>query len=191
MAYGNVTQVTTHAVAAQGRLVSQYVDKPNLLALIGIVGARVQAVENTLWDVLTLRSLASATGQQLDNIGKLVGLARGSVVGGEDDAVYRTWLRVQVLINASRGTAPDLLGIVLAAFPLVTVRAIDSGPASVVVRVVGAVSQPTALSAALQLAKAGGVKLLTEYFTVDPALAFTLDGTSAQALDAGLFSGAI
>ena len=193
MAYGSVVQDTAHVAEAQARLVSQYQGQSNFLGLVAVLAARAQLVENALWAVLTTRALSSASGQQLDNLGKVVGLARSSVPGGNVDAVYATWLRVQILVNASSGTAPNLIAIVQAVADVgATVQVMDSGTASVVVRV-GAValSQPSALAAALQLARAAGVHLVMEYLATDASASFVLDGTSVQALDFGLFAGAL
>jgi hypothetical protein len=186
-------QVTNHVPAAQARLLVEYQQSPNLQGLLAVFAGRTQLVENAIYAVLTQRSLATASGQQLDNIGKVVGLPRSRVAGGNVDALYAKWLQVQILINASAGNAPNLISIILAGGDAgVTAFVTDSGPMSCVARAFGvALSQPTALSGALQQARAAGVHLVMEYLASTQALAFTLDGTSAQALDAGAFAGAI
>ena len=190
---GYPAQITDHVAQAQARLIAQFITQPQMLKLVAALAGRAQVVENALYAVATQRALAAAIGQQLDGIGKIVGLPRTAVPGGSDDAVYRIWLRVQVRVNQSKGTAPDLISIVqIAADPGASIQVLDSGACGVRV-VVGGVSltQYVAISAALQAAKAAGVLLVTEYLATTSALSFTFDGTPAQALDAGLFAGSI
>ncbi len=186
-------QVTNHAAAAQARLLVQYQQSPNILGLIAWAAARSQVVENALYAILTQRALSSASGQQLDNLGKTIGLARSAVPGGNADAVYATWLRVQIIVNASAGTAPNLIAIVLAGPDAGTIpQVFDSGPESAIVRIGGVpISQPSALSVALQAAKAAGIHLVTEYLSVTPSTTFTWDGAAPQYWDAGYFANAL
>lgn len=186
-------QITNHVAAAQARLLVEYQQSPILQGLIGVFAARVQLIENALYAVMTQRALATASGQQLDNLGKIIGLPRSAVPGGNVDATYAIWLRVQILVNVSTGAAPNLIAICLADGDVGNIpQVLDSGPASCIVRVGGvATTQPSTLSAALQTARAAGIHLVTEYLATTSALSFTLDGTSAQALDNGLFAGAI
>ena len=187
-------QVTNHVAAAQARLLVEYQQSPNLQGLIGVFAARVQLIENALYAVMTQRALSTASGQQLDNLGKIIGLLRSSVPGGNVDAVYAIWLRVQILVNASTGSAPNLIAICLMDGDAGTApKVFDSGPASCIVRVTAAItSQPSALSAALQSARAAGIHLVTEYLsTGTPSTTYTYDGTPAQALDNGTFNNSI
>ena len=102
-------------------------------------------------------------------------------------------MRAQILVNASAGSAPNLIAIVLADGDLGAIQTVfDSGPMSCIVGIGGvATSNPVALSAALQQARAAGIHLVTSYLATTPALSFTYDGTSAQAFDAGLYAGAL
>lgn len=186
-------QVTNHVAAAQARFLVQYQQSPVLQGLIAAFVGRVQLIENALYAVMTQRSLSTAVGQQLDNLGKIIGLPRTAIPGGNADAVYAVWLRVQIVVNASAGTGPNLIAICLADGDAGNIpQVFDSGPASCIVRVGGvATSQPATLSAALQSARAAGIHLVTEYLTTTAALSFTFDGTPAQSLDNGLFAGAL
>lgn len=188
-----ITQITTHVADAQARTWEQYRKSPGVMGLIAVFAGRTQVVENALWAILSQRSLAVAVGQQLDNLGKVIGLARADVAGASDDAVYRSWLQAQILCNTSSGTVLDLAGICEAVCPAgTTIDIFNSGPASIVVRLGGAAqTQPVALSQMLQAAAAGGVHIVLEFLSTDPAHSFTFDGSTAQALDNGLFAGAI
>jgi len=186
-------EITTHVAQAQAQLLAQYQQSPNMLGLIAVSAGRTQLLENALYAVMTQRSLVTAYGQQLDNLGKVIGLARAAVLGGNVDAVYAAWMKVQILVNASAGTAPNLIAIVQADGDVGNIPTVfDSGAMSCIVKVGGvATSNPSALSAALQQARAAGVHLVTYYLATTSALSFTYDGTSAQAYDNGLYAGAL
>ena len=93
-------EITNHADLSLKRLLSQYRQRPNLEALIRDLVAPLQDIETVLVQLNTLRSLMSSVSVNLDNVGKIIGLAR---TAGESDAAYRQKLIAQVKINTSRG----------------------------------------------------------------------------------------
>ncbi len=100
-----LTQLTTHAVDAVARLLSQYRDKPRIAGLVSALAARGQAVENALWSVLTQLSLSTAADAWLDRLGGIVGEPRD----GRTDSVYRASIRARIYANASNGRVEDLI----------------------------------------------------------------------------------
>lgn len=92
--------ISNHVEQAIARLMSQYADAQNLQGLIRSILGPVQTIEGVLADLNTLRMFSVATGQQLDNLGKIIGLARGP---GDTDAIYRNKLYAEVKINTSQG----------------------------------------------------------------------------------------
>jgi hypothetical protein len=70
----------------------------------------VQDIENTLSDMNDFRYLPDAYGQQLDNIGKIVGLER---VPGMSDATYIQELYGQIKINSSDGEPEQAIQVFL------------------------------------------------------------------------------
>ena len=108
------TQQTDHESVALALLPQQFSDSPNLRALIAaMIGPSlpttwgIQDLENVYFEILEDRWLSTATGQQLDNLGILVGLARTSA----SDTEYRDALRVQIAINCSQGDPERLISI--------------------------------------------------------------------------------
>lgn len=98
------TKNTSHVAIGLGRLVSRYQGQPNITKLLTSYLKEVQAAENMLWDVLTLRNIASGVGDQLDQIGKIVGQPRD----GLDDTGYRVAIGLRILANRSSGRTSDV-----------------------------------------------------------------------------------
>jgi hypothetical protein len=94
------TPINNHVQLALSKLITQYQNSKNLKALITAFSEQIQIIEDTLGDMNVLRYLPYATGQQLDNIGKIVGLPRPP---GLSDAQYTLELYGQIKINTSQG----------------------------------------------------------------------------------------
>ena len=77
------------------RLVSQFQDSPNLRGLISALINGFDGLDETQNDLLTLRSVDTAQGVQLDGVGEIVGLLRPKTIndsgrfGFEDDPTAR------------------------------------------------------------------------------------------------------
>lgn len=160
------TQNTAHEAEAVARLVSQYKNKPNMEAFASAIGARAQSVEDALWLLVSERTLDTAVGAQLDDLGAKVGESRE----GRTDAVYRTFIRGRILVNLSSGTPDELLAIVqmiMAAMGDNAFALREDFPATFVVvvdeRWSGTGVFPTAVAAILRAARAGGVRSILEW----------------------------
>jgi hypothetical protein len=98
-----ITNVYERAIAL---LISQFKEQPNFNKLFLALSTTFQTIENTLWQLKTLRWLTTAQGVQLDELGEIVGLSRSS---GQSDESYREALIFQSYINSSQGTAEECL----------------------------------------------------------------------------------
>jgi len=81
--------------------------KPYASGLIKAVGDAFQATEDLLWQLLTERDVHSAIGQQLDDIGDILGESRK----GRNDIIYRTVLLVVASLKSASGTRSDIVSI--------------------------------------------------------------------------------
>lgn len=111
------TQQMDHAGVAQATLPAQFKDSAALKALLqDLVGRAalptwgLQELEQVLFDVRDQRWLATAAGQQLDNLGAIVGEPRCA----SSDADYRDAIRVRIEINCSQGEPARLIRLLLA-----------------------------------------------------------------------------
>ena len=111
-------QITDHQQQAEDRLTAKLGDKPNVLAVLDAYVEQVQDLEDDIYQNLNDRMfdpdaslvppLVPAANAQLDQYGKLVGLARNGL--SDDD--YRAAIRTQLLANRSSGTIDNLLTVV-------------------------------------------------------------------------------
>jgi hypothetical protein len=165
-----------HVQEALDRLPTQYTSDVGVTTLLAALAQPAQALEDTLRDMLLKRAVDTAEGAQLDIIGKLVGQARG----GQDDGVYRRYIRARIKTSRSRGVTEDLITIAkLVVDDLDATIVIEQQQiASVIVRVteVG-VDEDTATAAIafLRLAVVAGVRVILESSPEAAADTFTLD----------------
>ncbi len=103
----NVSQITDHVDQALDRLVYQFKDKTLISGLITSFVEQNQTLENVFDELFTNRILENAMGQQLDNLGTIVGQERN----GENDDDYRIALQAKIGENNSKGTPESLIAV--------------------------------------------------------------------------------
>lgn len=105
----------------------------NITKLLAGLLTPVQDCENAFQQLLTMRSIDTAEGAQLDVIGKLVGQGRA----GMNDDMYRRMVRARISVNRSKGTARDLITVSLLVVDDddATVVVNNQGNAAVVLRI--------------------------------------------------------
>lgn len=159
------------------------------------IGAEANRVEETLQDILTQRSIATAEGEQLNVIGRIVKQERE----GSSDADYRIRIRAKVLVNRSSGTINEIIDIfeLLATDSTLTgavVHVTESPPAQMQLRFSGVTlddDQVRRLTNLLRQAKAAGVRFDFVYLTYPPEETFTFDGVDGQGWDEGHWATAV
>lgn len=171
---------------------AQYIKgKPNMEAILDALGVQAEEVAAAFEQLDTERTLAAAFGAQLDVLGDIVGRARE----GDTDTYYRAAISAWILLNNSSGGPEELYAIFALLVPTgATMKIVDFPPAAFVFKVAGvAVTDFEAgrLASVFRKARAAGVGGRFHWTYTTDALTFTFDGTSAQALDMGLFSGAV
>lgn len=103
------TQITTHVVDGLALLYLQLRGRPLFRAIVTAFLARVQELENALWDLLTETTLETAVGAALDQIGAILVFPRGTLTDDED---YRAVLRAVIRVHRSDGAGNDVLEVV-------------------------------------------------------------------------------
>lgn len=86
---------------ARARMLQQFKreEAPNLDKLLQVMVAEIQEAENELHELLTFRSVATASGEQLDVLGDIVGIDRE----GRTDSDFRDVIFLQIAINNGGG----------------------------------------------------------------------------------------
>jgi hypothetical protein len=104
---GGIARVE-HSPRALSRLAAQFQNKPFFEAMVAVLTAETQAVEDALLDALIARDIETATGAELELLAALVGQARPP---GADDARLRLYVRARIRVNLASGTPGDLLAV--------------------------------------------------------------------------------
>jgi hypothetical protein len=80
----------------------------NFQKMIAALISEAQVINTQEQLLLTMRSLNTAEGVQLDGLGQIIGLAR---IPGQSDASYREDLGFQIFVNQSSGTPENVIAI--------------------------------------------------------------------------------
>ena len=124
---------------AAAALPSEFIGKPNILALWRGLAAPVSDYEAALQWMQTAFAIDTSTGVQMDALGQVLGQPRygGPYPIGESDADYRVKLRAAILRNRSMGSTEDLIAMVnaLLAAKSPSVQIADVAPAAFVLAV--------------------------------------------------------
>lgn len=170
----DITQIDDHGARMVSRLAEQYKGKPLIEALLATIAPQVQQVEDMLFGVLLgYRLEASASGEQLDVLGRVVGQDREAA----DDAEYRLRIAARIRANVSTGSAESIYRVfsILLPAPDNTLAITPHYPASFVLDVFGAID-PTLVSLYSRFladSKAAGVGGAGIYTSATDATTFT------------------
>jgi hypothetical protein len=152
--------------------------------LVAALAASAQDIENCLQQLLLNRAVSTATGVQLDLLGRVVGQLRLGLV--DDD--YRRYIRARIATNRSGGVTEDLVTVMSLVVNDVTAQynVERNGTATVVARIDG-IAVTDSLGAIvfsfLKSAKSGGVRLVVQWSESVPSSTFRLD--AGPGLDVG------
>ncbi len=177
-----------HVATALAKLPEQFRDNESWIKTITALVRPMQALEDTLQDMLRQRQLAHAVGAQATTLGKKVGQARNGVT---DNTIFLRYVRAKISANRSGGVIEHLIRIsVLVIDDEDASHIVDNqGNAALVLRVEGvAVSEEVAeiLIGFLRRAASTGVRIILESSTAAPASTFKWD-TAGRGWDSGPF----
>jgi len=178
-----LTQTTTHIEGARSNFIDAFKGKPNIQALLDAYIQQVQEIENALFQLLENRTLETAVGVQLDNLGRLIGQARGEL----SDADYRILLRARILANKSNGTIDDIVEMLQIATSGSSVGLQEFEPAAMIITLTSFGSSNAVLLANL-IADARPAGVGTDFVYPPSGAAFQYD-TVGAGFDLGEYSG--
>lgn len=127
---------------ALDRLPEAFKNKPNIAAILEALLTPWLDLRATFIDLLSLRTIDTATGEQLRVIARIVG--QKPVSGSE--LFFRSLARARIRANKSRGVGLDIIRIIRLAFETyalsignttMKIQVVNTGTASFVVRVLG------------------------------------------------------
>lgn len=128
-----VVQTVNQTALGKERLVDRWTEKANVQGLVEAIMQNIQVIESIYRQLLDERSVYTAIGVQLDNIGVIVGEARA----GKDDGAYRQSILNQIAINAADGTAESILSLLRVITQSSQSRIFEHYPAALIAHVNG------------------------------------------------------
>lgn len=175
--------IPNHVEQALALLLDQYKDKPRIAGLVKAFINRCQELEDAAWHLWISRRIENATGDQLDQIGAIVGEPRSS----RPDDVYKIYVNARIRINWSQGTSDDVIAVLRIVEPA-AFRLVESYPAGFRVEYIDAPAVPVAVLADLmaqaRAAGMGGV-LLDSGVAEDETFLF-VSGSEEGTTDSGV-----
>lgn len=148
------TSLTPHVDSGLGRLVEQFKGKVNIEKFLKIILSELDEIEDVLTDIIVFKEIDKAYGQQLDQIGTILGRSRD----GYGDADYRARLKLQIGINTSESEADIILTIwqTLTGSPIVSLT--ETFPAALTLTAQTSAVDATVIQE-IERVSAAGVKL--------------------------------
>jgi len=122
-----VERIDNHREQAIDRFTSQYFEAEKLRNLTGAFVDRYQGLEDAVQQLLRERWVDDAVGQQLDELGAIVGEPRLN----RRDQVYRPAIRLRIVLNRAGGEPESLIRFVRQAFDADIVAYTEIYPAKV------------------------------------------------------------
>lgn len=168
-----------HEELGLSRLLGYLADKPRMRSLLEALLGQVASLEGAAVQLLTLRSIWTATGDQLDTLGRIVGQLRAGLV----DAEYRLMILGRIFVNRGDGTL-DQFDDLLTLLEVPGWSTYEFWPAALEVSAYGA-TWVFVIADLLFALKGGGVRLNYVYAADDESDLFTTASTlAADQLDA-------
>lgn len=182
---------STHYEIVLSKIIEQYKQSPNLLALLAAICESTQAADDAAGQLVTLSSIDDSFGEQLDVIGRIIGEPRG----GFDDGTYRLHLKARIFLNRTSGTIEDVIGLfnILLGSSGVEVELFEYFPAAIWVTLENVAIDPTLapyFAELLQEVKAAGVRSILQWSNFGAAQTFAFAGATGSGFDSGWFASA-
>jgi hypothetical protein len=182
-----IAPITKHIDEGLARLISRYKNKPRFAAWCASWIRQSQDFEDACWQLLSVLDVDTADLPRLTKLGKIVGQPPHGTL-----EQFRGYVKVRVLVNRSRATAPNLIKIARILLGNVTYTRWGRGAITIEADNDATGKDPDYVLFLLSLAKGGGVRLDLVYTNTDSDDAFSFaPGTSAIADGRGFADNAL
>lgn len=139
-------------------LVEQFITKPRINELVRIFARQVQELEYVLADMLRIKDLDTATGDQLDILGEYVGEERQ----GRNDDDYRQAIILKSFLNKSNGEPETIIKYAQTLTNATDIQYLPIFPGKVLLQIVTNIVVDAALIAQIQKVAPAGVKIIVD-----------------------------
>jgi hypothetical protein len=176
----NLTAILDRMQRTIDSLLAQFKGQPNMAAIAASYGVQFQEVEDMFIQLYLLRALATAEGEQLDQIGIIVDEPRGD----KDDDNYRAAIYGRIALNRSHARIEDIIFAMTSINEAGSYELREIDNATFMMRLKDAIPatlDPETFNDALQRIKGGGVQAHFQYCEEDDEDSFTwADGDVEQ-----------
>lgn len=157
-----------HAADAVVDSLDQYSEKPRFHAMLAAFMAQIQSLEDVSQDELTMRSVYTAEGVQLDVLGDIVDLERGEL---SDDA-YRIFILGKIYANRADGQIDQIYELLTGILGKDTVHVHEYWPCAMEIWS-SDITYPDVVNRLMALMVASGVLYSFDFSSVAESLTFT------------------
>lgn len=165
--------IPNHVERALDLLVEQFEDSTELHKLITALLSPIQEVEYVMSDLITLTTLETATADQLDIIGEIVGESRNN----RTDTDYRVAIKLRIFLNKSAGEPEVLIMLCRFLTRATKIHYTETYPAKCTLVFKTIYPPPSNLRESLELVAPTGVKLFLDQSDNDPDFGFDGEGS--------------
>jgi hypothetical protein len=178
-----IEKISTHTKDGLDRLLEQYKNKPRIMAIHSAFYDQIQILEDAIFEIDRGRQLWSGNdvpsfGQQLDNIGTIVGISRN----GLSDAQYILFIFGKIAENFSDSTLDSISSIVGYLFQANQIIIQELPPAGLMIEAFGSQTPESLYVFAKNLVKAAmgaGIELVFASASIDEDI-FSFDGNNTN-----------
>lgn len=116
-----------HKTLAKSRLLTQYRESTNIINYQQGLLVEAANLEQVFQDLINKRSINTAVGDQLDDVGEIVGQSRqvGDQTLNDDD--YRKFIKARAVRNYTRSTPEEIIASVVFVLDVPQVQLIEGG----------------------------------------------------------------
>jgi hypothetical protein len=166
------TKITNHVQQALQRLLQQYKGKARIEGFYTSFVEQIQDLEDAIYALDAGRQLYNGTstpavGEQLDQIGTIVGISRN----GLSDAEYLLFIFGKIAENFSDSTIPTILSVIGYVFQAPEVKIQEVYPAGIAIEILGSPIDPSLYDIAIGLVQAAlGAGVSIVFAAVSPTV---------------------
>lgn len=157
-----ISHITDHTEKANGYLLQQYKDRPNIKALIDSIILPMQSIEDTAYDLYIKNYIPVATDYHLDRLGDIIGVDRKA----RDDDTYRYAINLGIISNNSGASADEIITILKSIYSADRIEYLESGTAYFQIYIQGK-EFPANISQLLLELKPAGVSIPSVIYSDD------------------------
>jgi hypothetical protein len=178
--YPETIPIRDYAQRATDLLIEQFENKPLIQGFVALAATRIQDAEVLIFDLILGRLLVYAVGQQLDNIGAMIGESRQ----GKNDDEYCIAIEFQIRLNRSSGEPETLIDATMVLAGATVVQLMELFPGAVGIYTDGEKLYDAGVKSRLQALAPAGVRIW--FYSLFDGIPFSCEWDGVEPSDGSL-----